>query len=67
MRVIMKRLRWIGIGVALGWLFDPQRGAERRAQARRTADRVAEPLRAVAAQIHDGAVGPVGAGTHEHA
>lgn len=31
MRIIPKRLKWLGFGAAIGWLFDAEHGKERRA------------------------------------
>ncbi len=32
MRLIPKRLRWMGLGALAAWLFDPERGRARREQ-----------------------------------
>jgi hypothetical protein len=32
MRIIPKRVRWLGVGAGLAWLFDPELGHHRRAR-----------------------------------
>jgi len=32
MRLVPKRLRWMGLGALAAWLFDPERGRARRNQ-----------------------------------
>ena len=41
-RFIPKRLRWMGIGAAAAWLFDPEKGRTRRTE---LADRASAALR----------------------
>jgi hypothetical protein len=51
MRLVTKRLRWITVGVALTWFFDPVRGDERRARARAIATDLLRGTRRVAADV----------------
>ena len=44
MRLVPKRLRWMGLGALAAWLFDPERGRTRRNQ---IADRASEVMRKV--------------------
>jgi hypothetical protein len=42
MRLIPKRLRWMGLGALAAWLFDPERGRARRTQ---IADKASEAMK----------------------
>lgn len=51
MRLVTKRLRWISVGAALMWFFDPVRGDERRARARAIGTDLLGGARRVAADV----------------
>jgi hypothetical protein len=42
MRLVPKRLRWMGLGALAAWLFDPDRGRARRNQIADKANELAE-------------------------
>jgi hypothetical protein len=55
MRLVPKRLKWFGLGAAVGWFLDPTLGPARRARVAEQAAKLVgrsdapEPIRAVSA------------------
>jgi len=55
MRRVKHALRWIGLGALLAYLFDPDRGRERREAALERGKQLVEQAKGVAHQVEDAA------------
>jgi len=62
MRIVPKRLKWLGLGAVLAWLFDLEKGHERR---RRIAERASMMVPHAGRKRELGAAGvPAGGAAH---